>query len=310
MPYTEDTMNIATFNLRNLFDEGPRQDYDKIIQITKEFNDGVVESLSNKIRAFAPDILVTQEIGSHALFSQIATRQVGSYQTFVAEGDQRGIANGALFRVPCEATSISDVTGIPVIHEGEIDTLGKTLSPYRKLVYLKTDYANKPLHIIGLHIKTTSGIPLRSKEGAKRDITTQQEAGEAIARALLYRLAQALRLRELVDAQFKADPHAQVIVLGDFNAVDNSELLRIITGDKRFSDTQLINLSERIEKERRYSFAGYREKRQLDHILISKNLVNCVEEFQLLNEGLEDQTLFPEQIYFESDHAPLILTLK
>lgn len=303
-------LKIASFNLRNLFDEGPRIDYKKEIIITKEQTDAVVQELATTIKTFTPDILITQEVGSPRLFQYIAELVGGDYQTFVATADTRGIANGVLFNTKGEARSLSDITSLPVLKEGDAESLSTSMVPYRNFVYLKTEYGGKPLTVIGVHIKTTLGIPLRGNDGSKKDIMSQHDAGEAIARALYYRSAQALRLRELVDAEFALDQHAQIIVLGDFNAPENTELMRIIAGDRRFPDTQLTNLSETVEKAKRYSFAGYKEKRQIDHILISPNLVRNVLKFEILNEHLEDQTIFPDIVYTASDHAPLVLTLK
>lgn len=303
-------LKIASFNLRNLFDEGPRIDYKKEITITKEQTDAVVSELAKTISTFTPDILIAQEVGSPRLFNNIAEIVGGRYETFVATPDTRGIANGVFFNTNGEAQSLSDITSLPVLKEGGVDALSGAMLPYRNFVYLKTSYQDKPLMIIGVHIKTTLGIPLRAHDDSKKEVMSQHDAGEAIARALYYRSAQALRLRELIDAEFAIDQHAQIIVLGDFNAPENTELMRIIQGDRRFPDTQLANLSETIEKERRYSFAGYKEKRQIDHILISPNLAKNILKFEILNDNLEDQTIFPDIVYTASDHAPLVLTLK
>lgn len=304
-------MKIATFNLRNLFDAGHRDKYDSQLLVTQEFVDKVVNNLSKTISQIAPDILLAQEVGSEKVFNDLAKRSGSSYQTFIATPDTRGIANAALFNTSLETASLPDINGFPVFVEGQEDIVSKSISKYRETVYLKTTYNSLPLHIFGVHLKAYGPILMRNKEGGKIPITTQREAGDAMIRTTIYKLAQARELRELIDELFLSDPLAQIIVLGDFNETEFTQVLRMIKGEMASAPaTQLTNLCEQITETKRYSFMGYGSILLLDHILISPSLKDSVVSLEILNDALVDQSGYPESQFFQSDHAPVVLTLK
>ena len=153
-------MVIATYNLRNLFDAGARVGYspDAPIEVTKEFVDKVSASIRSVIDEVKPDVLIAQEIGSARVFQAIAVVHEPKYETFVAKSDARGIANGVLHRGVFESQSLTDVAHFPVFVEGDADAFGKHLTPYRAFVYVKAEYRGKPLHVIGVHLKTSWGV--------------------------------------------------------------------------------------------------------------------------------------------------------
>ncbi len=304
-------MKIATYNLRNLFAAGHRDGFDSQLLVTQEFVDKVVSNLSKTISVIAPDILLAQEVGSDKVFIDLAKRSGSSYQTFLATPDTRGIANAALFNTHLEMASLPDINGFPVFIEGQEDIVSKSISKYRETVYLKTIYNSLPLHIFGVHLKASGPMPMRNKEGGKMPIMTQREAGDAMIRTTIYKLAQARELRELIDELFLSDPQAQIIVLGDFNETEFTQVLRMIKGELASAEaTQLTNLCEQIPQEKRYSFMGYGSIRLLDHILVSPSLQASVLKLEILNDALIDQSGYPESQFFQSDHAPVVVTLK
>lgn len=302
-------MKIATFNLRNLFDAESQNSEDGKIAVMQEFVDKFVDSTRKAINSISPDILIAQEIGSEKLFNKIAKDQNNQYKTFIARPDARGIANGAMFSIPAEGYSIIDIAGFPVFIENQEDTIGKSISSYRQFVNIKTLYNNKPLHLFGVHLKAFSGIQQKSVIGEKLPIRGQRDAGDTLIRALTYRLAQARHLREILDELFSKDLKAQIIVLGDFNATETQEVLSIIKGSLENVDTQLFNSCGLVTKEKRYSNIWQGEKLLVDHILISKTLKEKIVTVEILNESLVDQTGLPEHAFYQSDHAPVVLTL-
>ena len=304
-------MKIATYNLRNLFAAGHRDSYDSQLLVTQEFVDKVVSNLSKTISQIAPDILLAQEVGSEKVFYDLAKLSGSTYQTFLATPDTRGIANAALFNTNVETASLPDINGFPVFIEGQEDIVSKSISKYRETVYLKTTYNSLPLHIFGVHLKASGPMPMRNRLGAKMPITTQREAGDAMIRTAIYKLAQARELRELVDELFLSDPFAQIIVLGDYNETEFTQVLRMIKGELASApETQLLNLCEQIPEAKRYSFMGYGSIRLLDHILVSRSLIDSVVKLEILNDALVDQSGYPESQFFQSDHAPVVVTLK
>ena len=309
--FLQTSMKIATYNLRNLFDEGSRQGYgEEEVVTTKEFVETIVGDLARTIREIAPDVLMAQEIGFAPLFERVASEVSDDYKTFVATPDARGIANGVMYKVPATPESIPDIGGFPVMVDGDEDVIGKRLSPYRHFVYLQTEYRNKPLHIFGHHLKASSGVSLKSPTGESVPPSSQRDMGDALARALIYRIAEARKLRELVDKLLEGDPAAQIIILGDFNVTEGSEVLRIIQGSSKYKETQLTNMCESVSAKSRYSYLGGGTKRLLDHILVSPSLKEQVVSIEIKNALLRDQVPFPENTFPESDHAPVVLTLK
>ncbi len=304
-------LKIATYNLRNLFDEGVRMGYGSDIMVPKVFVDGVVDELVKVISSIDPDILLAQEVASEAVFNRIAKRLPELYTTYLSAPDQRGIGNAAIAKIAVIMASTKDVNGFPVTVLGDLDTIGNSLVPSREFVHVSTTYNNRPLHIYGVHLKASSGYPLRKTKGGERiPAKNQQEESDAIIRASVFRLAQAKRLRELADMHFKEDQNAQIIILGDYNALERSDITRVICGSANYPETQLIDLCEKVDKEQRFTFIGYGGKILLDHIVISKSLESNVQSLKILNETITDQTLLPEMDFYTSDHAPVVLTLK
>ncbi len=304
-------LKIATYNLRNLFDEGMRVSYGKETSFPKVFIDGVINELAGVIAGINPDILVAQEVGSELSFKRIAEKVSPEFITFHAPVDARGIGNAAMTKVSAQMSSTIDVTAFPVFVEGSVDAIGSDVVSSRQFLTMETVYDDRPLYIYALHLKALTGYPMRKTKGGERiPPQNQHEESDAIIRSSVLRLIQARRLREIVDAHFRVDQNAQIIVLGDFNNPERSDVLNTITSSDHYPETQLINLSETIPKEMRYSFIYHGEKMLFDHILISKNLSSKVLSFEILNKNLKDQSQQAETEYYSSDHAPVVLTLK
>ncbi len=302
-------MKIVTYNFRNLFDVGTAINHYTPFVISPEFVDGMIDNILMNISKIQPDVLAAQEIGSPKLFERIASQATPSYNFFIADGDPRGIANGVLFRDQAETKSLADVFTLTTFVQGNEDTIGKNISNYRHFAYLKTDYAGRPLHIIAIHLKSGIGIPQKNELGEKIPIITQLDSADATIRASIFKLAQARQLRSITDEILKQNADAQIIILGDFNATEWSDVLKIIKGGIDEQANQLINACEQVPSEKRFSHMGRGNKRLIDHILITKNLVEKITNVEILNEYLQDQEQMPADTTFESDHAPVVLTL-
>lgn len=303
-------MKIGTFNVRNLFDVGSPNNVKDGILTDNIALETYINNISNVIAMCKPNILVAQEVGSEILFTKIAEKQNSNCKTFIAKPDVRGIANAVMYNVSAEVTTVSDMTSFPVFVENEEDVIGKNFQTYREFVHVIANYADAPLHIIGVHFKAYYGIPMKSVSGEKLPIVTQRDAGDALIRSSIFRFAQARRLREYVDELFQKDANSQIIVLGDFNVTMMHEVLGVVKGSGGVLATKLFNTSVLIPKEKRFSHVRSEEKILVDHILISQNLINKVEKIEIFNEFLEKEKKPTNQIIYNSDHAPLVVTLK
>ncbi|MGQ4648214.1 endonuclease [Lyngbya aestuarii] len=111
------------------------------------------------------------------------------------------------------------------------------------------------------------------------------------------RLQQAQVVNKFVNDLLQADPEANLIVLGDLNDFEFSKPLQVLQGDV------LEDLVTKIPLSDRYTFNYQGNSQVLDHILVSKHLVNEADpELDILhfNAGFADPV---------SDHDPLVARL-
>ena len=298
-------MRIATFNLKNLFGLGYYSSHGANIEVSPDILNAIITNRQTIIHSLRPDILVAQEIGSKEIFKELG--ESNNLSSFIAPPDVRGISNGILYTEAKKVEALSDIQGLPVFHSNQTDNLGTSLKPYRNFVYLVSEYADKPLHIIGVHLKAASKIQLQTDTGEKVPITDQHEAGDSIIRMVFYKLAQARRLREIIDSIFVEEKDAQIIVLGDFNTECHSNILDIIKGTFEDPNTQLHDLCDLLPDEKRFSCIWENKKLMVDHIIISPSLQKNIERLEIFNERISDAT---DTENINSDHAPLLVTLK
>ncbi len=102
----------------------------------------------------------------------------------------------------------------------------------RPIVHVQLDLTNGTrLHVINVHLK--SKIPTNIP-GQKIDAYTWRSAdgwAEGSFISSMKRMSQALEARRLVDQIFDADPNAQIVVAGDFNASTDEVPVMAIRGD-------------------------------------------------------------------------------
>lgn len=143
----------------------------------------------------------------------------------------------------------------------------------------------RSLFVIANHFKSKLGDErLFGESQPPRTITENQ------------RHKQARIVHSFVEEILNIDSEANVIVLGDFNDFQFSKTLDILKGD--LLTNPLENLS--IEEQYTYNFEG--NSQALDHILISKNLVNVSPELEVvhINSDFANQS---------SDHDPVLLRI-
>jgi hypothetical protein len=103
-------------------------------------------------------------------------------------------------------------------------------------------------------------------------------------------------VRGFVDQILTADPHANVVVLGDLNDFDFSQTADILVGS---GTTQLTDLPRTLPAPERYSYVFEGNSQVLDHILLSPNVVPD-SSYDIVHMNSE----FPDQI---SDHDPQVV---
>jgi endonuclease/exonuclease/phosphatase family metal-dependent hydrolase len=199
-----------------------------------------------------------------------------------------------------------------VFVEGDEDYYGTHIDSRREFVRLETVYRGSPLTAIGVHLKSAMGIAKKDQNGQPIVAVTQLDAADGLIRATLFKLSQVRMLREVVDSVFvKEGDTAQVVVLGDFNAPEDTYALRIVRGELKEALTALSNVCDDVPERKRFSHIKKGRKRLIDHILVSKSIEQSVRSVKIFNTKLHDQTNKTEApLLVESDHAPIVVELR
>ncbi len=202
------TIRLAAYNVENLFDD--KDDpalsgrYDDLGLTTSE---GQCQNVAAAIKALDADVMILEEVESEEAlrwFRDTYLRDLGyeHIRSFEA-GYERGVEQSVLSRFPIKAAQVfpaERIDDMAALRLGGGWTTARTghepevfaRSPIRAVIDGPGDYE---LILYGVHLKAGGGD----------DNAAQREA-------------ESLQLREFVKADLAANPHANVAVMGDFNA--------------------------------------------------------------------------------------------
>jgi predicted extracellular nuclease len=174
------------------------------------------------------------------------------------------------------------------------------------------------LHVVVVHWKSKipSDIP-----GQRVDPYTWRTAGgwaEGSFVSSMKRMAQALETRRLVDRILDADPDAQIVVAGDFNAdPDEVSVLAVRgrvedTGNGALAARVLVPIEQTVPEPARFTLYHQGRGQMLDHMLVTRNLLAHYRGSEIHNEVLHDESaaFAVDRSYPESDHAPVVGTFQ
>jgi endonuclease/exonuclease/phosphatase family metal-dependent hydrolase len=170
------------------------------------------------------------------------------------------------------------------------------------------------LHVVNLHLRSPLAAPVA---GQKEDSFTWRRTtawAEGFFMATVKRAGQALEARLTVDRVFDAEPDALIAVCGDFNAEERETPLRILradvedTGNGRLAGRVLIPMDNTIPESHRFSVIHQGHRVMLDHVLISRRLLEFYRHVEIHNEALGDEAVAYSSIRHspESYHAPVV----
>lgn len=189
----------------------------------------------------------------------------------------------------------------------------RDISWERPILHAELDVNGTRLHVINLHLKSR----LSSNIAGQRDGYEWRSAAgwaEGYFLSSVKRIGQALETRILIDKLFDADPGAQIVVCGDFNAEPGEVPVEAIAGrventnNPQLRARTLVPCSRSIPDSIRYSHLHFGHGNLLDHMMISQPLVAKFKSATIQNENLHDESLpfaFDTK-YPESDHAAFV----
>lgn len=284
-------MKLATFNVKDLFDPGFGAKLDE---------------LARHVRRARADVLALNEVGSEEALDGLVARvaeDVDYKHRIVGKPDKRGIRNVILSRHPLAASREHHRSSLPfpALHDGDPPPFGDRIPLRRAIPEVRVKAPFGEVAIFAAHFKSKRGVGPKDAGGAERDPVTPAERAAADVRSLVLRAAEALFVRELVDAALATTPF--VAVLGDLNDVPDSVPLRVLC---RCGEGALVSAAEVVPHDARVSALHGGHRSQIDHVLLSPALRARVTDAGFFNEELRDHGPVPADDApptVDSDHA-------
>jgi endonuclease/exonuclease/phosphatase family metal-dependent hydrolase len=276
-------MIVATWNLENLFrpgsEAGPSDD---------EQYDAKLTELARVIGEIDPDVLAVQEVGDLDALDDLRRRLDGEWQTRTSEfPDERGIRVGFISRRALR--SAEDMREFPSLLEPVQvdDEETKVHEMGRGALKVRVRAGGRSIDLVTCQLKSK----LLSYPGGRFNPRDEGERARYAAYALYLRAAEAVTLRAFADELLEDEGRERaVILLGDLNDEPAAATTQIPLGPPgseigtpgfdrpdEGDRSRLWNLAPLIPAERRYSRMYEGRPELIDHILVSKALVERVE---------------------------------
>ena len=297
-------LSVATFNVENLLDAPGARSAPLLAR--------KLEALAAKVVACDADVVGLQEIGSSALLARLVARVGGGYGAPV-EGtrDARGIGCALLSRVPVREARVhtTGALSFPVFRAGDPPPFGARIPLRRGIVHARVEAPGLgDVDVLVAHFKSARPVLLEDASGGTVPARSARARAEGALRSLVWRTAEALFVRGLVDGVLAARPGALAAVVGDLNDTPDSRVVRTLLGE---GDAALRDCTAGVDAAARYSTLHEGRGVQIDHVLATPGLHARLVSARFLNEDLRDHGQLPETgdeaLTADSDHAPLVV---
>jgi len=315
---------VGSSNIERFFDTVNDPNKDDAVLTPGAF-DNRLNKVSLQIRDVmrSPDVIGVEEVENLSTLQAVAAKVNADavaanqpdpqYVALLEEGnDIGGIDSGFLVKT-------SRVTVVDVIQEGLTTTFTQPNGALallndrpplilRALVHETAGDAGLPVTVIVNHLRSLSGI---------------NDAADG-ARVRAKRLAQAEFLANLILQRQSHDPHERIVSVGDYNAfqfndgyVDSIGTIKgtpvprdqVILPSLDPVNPDLVDLVDTAPADQRYSFVFDGNAQELDHVLITQNLVGLANGLSYGRNNAD----FPEVLRNDpntplrvSDHDPLV----
>jgi hypothetical protein len=274
---TAQQFSLMTWNVENLFDVVEPHPSDPPRPRKAEY-DRALEKVANTILAAgAPTIIGLQEVENLGILEDLVlldSLAAYDYQPILIEGtDSRGIDVGYLVRG--DQAKILDV-------QQYIAPEGLTSRPPLLVqVSISTSRGKLVIYVLNNHFSSLSG----------GEIATEPR-----------RTAQAAWNVTVIEKILEQDPGAHIAVIGDLNSfLDTLPIQTLEAGG-------LIHTFDVLPKEKLYNYIFEGESQVLDHILVTPNLMDLLDQVVILHVNADYPLPDPEDTspMHKSDHDPVI----
>jgi endonuclease/exonuclease/phosphatase family metal-dependent hydrolase len=230
--------------------------------------------------------------------------------------DARGIGCALLSRLPLIEARVhtAESLAFPVFVSGDAPPFGARIPLRRGIVHARIETPVGQVDVLVAHFKSSRPVGVRDASNQEIPPRTAREAAEASLRSLVWRAAEALHVRGLVDEILAARPGARVAVVGDFNDVPDSAVLRCLRAEGGAGEgpranggrAGLADCTTGVEPTRRFSCLHGDSRAQIDHVLASESLRALLVGARFFNDGLRVHDA-ADALAPDSDHAPLVV---
>jgi endonuclease/exonuclease/phosphatase family metal-dependent hydrolase len=327
-------LRIATFNLENL-DEAPEEE--------PSLEERISLMRPQLVRVDA-DILCLQEVNGQreqedeprrlsALKKLLEGTRYADYEmvsTTLADGSEpyaeRNLVVLSRFRIADHVQHKHDYAPAPYYRTvtdkefgAEVDeetarSEAEKLSWERPILLCRVRVGNKMLHVLNVHLKSKRPTDIPEQKEDRYTWKTASGWAEGFFLSSMKRVGQALETRMLIDSIFDEDERALIVAAGDFNADTDDVPLQAIRGDVESHGNQdlaervMVAVEKSIPEPSRYSLLYLGKGEMIDHLLVSRQMLQHHKESEIHNELLHDESIsFATDVkYPESDHAPVI----
>jgi endonuclease/exonuclease/phosphatase family metal-dependent hydrolase len=302
------SLSLATFNVKNLLE--PRDEAGRSLLPRK------LDEVARMVRTCNADVVGLQEVGPVELLHAVAARlqDCGYGEPIVGTPDSRGIRCALLARVRVVAAGVrtAEALSFPVLCAGDPEPFGARISLRRGIVHARVEAPGLgEVDVFVAHFKSPLPLALRDASGAEVEPSGPREHAEGLLRSLVWRAAESLYVRGLVDEVLAREPVAHVAVVGDLNDLPGSPTLRALRSEGAGA---LFDCAAVAAPDARFSVLYRGRPAQIDHALATAGLHARLVGAHFLNAELRDHGVFdPEReelMTVDSDHAPLVVSFE
>ncbi len=275
----EGELRIAAYNVENMldvFDDPYTEDEVTPVKPRKE-----IEAVARCIAALKADVVAISEVENEHILRAMANDFLGDqgYRYIAASGtnDGRGIRLGLLSKLPILSTTSHTFRRFTQPESDRQYTFARDCWQVKLQV---TD--TQVLNVYVLHLKS------------RRDSAGDPGSGK-------WRLAEAMEVRRIVEAEMEAHPGEWYVVAGDFNDTPDGAAVNHLLNAKHAGQPLLVDLHANIPPAQRITYLHEPYRSTIDYILACPPLAKRM--IPKSNEIMSSQSLLGG-----SDHAPVAAT--